>query len=86
MYYISRGLGWKPLAVMFAIFTVIASVFGIGNVVQSNTIAATLEASANVPPYVTGLVLMVATGVVLLGGIKSIGKVTGVLVPTMIFF
>jgi len=86
MYYISRGLGWKPLAVMFAIFTVIASVFGIGNVVQSNTIAATLEASANVPPYVTGLVLMVATGVVLLGGIKSIGRVTGVLVPTMIFF
>ncbi len=84
MYYISRGLGWKPLAVLFSVFTIAASLVGIGNMVQSNSIAHSMEASFGVAPVVTGVVLMVATGLVLLGGIQSIGKVAGVIVPLMI--
>lgn len=84
MYYISRGLEQKWLAVLFALFTVVAS-FGIGNMTQSNTIAATLE-PMHIPTGVTGLVLAVLTGVVILGGIKSLGRVTAFLVPIMIGF
>jgi len=85
MYYISRGLGWKWLGVLFAIFASIAA-FGIGNMVQSNSVADALESSFNIPFWITGIVLMVATAVVIIGGIKSIGKVTGLLVPIMIAF
>ncbi len=85
MYYISKGLGWKWLGVTFAIFASI-SAFGIGNMVQSNSVADALESSFNIPFWVTGIVLMIATAVVIIGGIKSIGKVTGVLVPIMIVF
>ena len=84
MYYITRGLGWRPLAVLFAVFTVAASLLGIGNVVQANSIASSVQASFGVPPAATGAVLMIGTGLVLLGGIKSIGKVAGVIVPVMI--
>lgn len=85
MYYISRGLGWKWLGTLFAIFATIAS-FGIGNMVQSNSVADAMEATFNVPFYVTGILLMVFTALVILGGIKNIGKVTGILVPIMIVF
>jgi AGCS family alanine or glycine:cation symporter len=85
MYYISKGLGWKWLGVLFAIFAAVAA-FGIGDMVQSNSIAAAVQATFHVPTYVTGIILMVLTAVVVLGGIKSIGKVTGVLVPIMIVF
>jgi len=85
MYYISRGLGWKWLGVLFAIFASIAA-FGIGNMVQSNSVADALESSFNIPFWLTGIVLMAATAVVIIGGIKSIGKVTGLLVPIMIAF
>jgi AGCS family alanine or glycine:cation symporter len=85
MYYISRGLGWKWLGVLFAIFAAVAA-FGIGNMVQSNSVADALESSFNVPFWFTGIVLMGATAVVIIGGIKSIGKVTGLLVPIMIVF
>ncbi len=85
MYYISKGLGWKWLGVAFAIFASI-SAFGIGNMVQSNSVADALESSFNIPFWVTGIVLMIATAAVIIGGIKSIGKVTGVLVPIMIVF
>jgi len=85
MYYISKGLGWKWLGTLFAIFASIAA-FGIGNMVQSNSVADAMEAVFNVPFYVTGLVLMVFTALVILGGIKNIGRVTGVLVPVMIVF
>ncbi|WP_303850220.1 sodium:alanine symporter family protein [Seleniivibrio woodruffii] len=85
MYYISNGLGWKWMGVLFAVFAVIAS-FGIGNMVQSNSVADALRSTFNVPTYITGLVLMVFTALVVLGGIKSIGRVTSVLVPVMIIF
>ena len=85
MYYISRGLGWKWLGTVFAVFAAIAA-FGIGNMVQSNSVADAVEATFRVPFYATGIVLMILTAMVVLGGIKSIGRVTGVVVPVMIIF
>ncbi len=85
MYYISRGLNMPWLGTLFAFFATIAS-FGIGNMVQSNSVAAAVEATFHVSPVITGIVLMVLTAIVVLGGIKKIGQVTGVLVPVMIVF
>ena len=85
MYYISKGLGWKWLGFLFALFSAVAA-FGIGNMVQSNSVADAVNATFNVPFWVTGIVLMVFTSLVILGGIKSIGKVTAVVVPIMIIF
>ncbi|GIN87767.1 transporter [Heyndrickxia sporothermodurans] len=85
MYYIERGLGWKWLAVLFAIFGAIAS-FGIGNMVQSNSVAEALKGTFGVNPWITGSILAILTGLVILGGIKSIGNVAGVIVPFMAVF
>lgn len=85
MYYISRGLGWKWLAALFAVFASIAA-FGIGNMVQSNSVADALNTAFGLPHWFTALMLMMAVGVVIIGGIQSIGKVTGLLVPVMIVF
>lgn len=85
MYYISKGLNMPWLGVIFAIFASVAA-FGIGNMVQSNSVADAVQATFNIPTWVTGLTLMVCTAAVVLGGIKSIGRVTSVLVPVMIFF
>ena len=87
-YYLERGIpgGFgKFLAIAFAIFAVIAS-FGIGNMTQGNSIASNLERSFDVPLWLTGAVLAVLTLLVLVGGIKSIGKVTAGFVPVMIVF
>ena len=83
MYYLENGLRCKPLAVMFSFFCIIAAVFGIGNMTQANTISTTLLDTFRIPPYVTGFVLMVVVGMVILGGIQRIGKVTSLLVPFM---
>jgi AGCS family alanine or glycine:cation symporter len=83
MYYISQGIGWKWLGTLFAVFASVAA-FGIGNMVQSNSVADAVQATFNVPFIVTGVVLMLATGAVIIGGIKSIGRVTSLLVPVMI--
>lgn len=85
MYYLSVGLGWKWLGVVFAIFATIAS-FGIGNMVQSNSVCDACQGTFGIPTWVSGLVMTVATGLVLLGGIKSIGRVASWLVPVMIVF
>jgi AGCS family alanine or glycine:cation symporter len=85
MYYISNGLGWKWLGFLFALFASVAA-FGIGNMVQSNSVADALNATFHVPFWVTGIVLMILTALVILGGIKSIGKVTEWVVPIMIIF
>ncbi len=82
MYYMERGLGWKPLAVFFAIATVV-SAFGSGNLPQSNNIAAGLESTLSVPAWVTGGVLAVLLGLVIVGGIGRIASVTARLVPVM---
>ncbi|WP_079479278.1 alanine/glycine:cation symporter family protein [Halobacillus salinus] len=89
MYYLSRGLKtkWlgKLLGVLFAIFGAVAA-FGIGNMVQSNSVSDVMETTFSVPTWVTGLILTVCAGLVLLGGIKSIGKVTAFFVPIMAVF
>jgi alanine or glycine:cation symporter, AGCS family len=83
MYYISKGLGLKWLGILFAIFASIAA-FGIGNMVQSNSVANGLETAFGITPWITGLVMCVATGLVIVGGIKSIARVTSAIVPFMI--
>jgi AGCS family alanine or glycine:cation symporter len=83
MYYLTVGLGWRWLGVLFAVFASVAA-FGIGNMVQSNSIADAVQATFNVPAAATGLVLLGAVALVIVGGIKSIGRVTAVLVPVMI--
>jgi len=82
MYYLERGLGLKWLGMLFALFGSIAA-FGIGNMAQANTVAHALEGSFGVRPEATGLVMAVLTAAVILGGIKRIGNVAGVLVPAM---
>lgn len=85
MYYIEKGLGWKWLGIIFAIFGA-AAAFGIGNMVQSNSVAAAVETTFSIDPKITGALLVVFTALVILGGIKSIGKVTSYLVPFMAAF
>jgi len=84
MYAIKNGLGahWKWLGVAFALFGGFAG-FGIGNMVQSNSIAEAMSSSFAVPHWLTGVVLAALTGFVLLGGIKRIGAVAEQLVPGM---
>ncbi|GGQ32403.1 alanine/glycine:cation symporter family protein [Shewanella litoralis] len=87
MYYIKNGLGskWAWLGTAFAIFGSIAG-FGIGNTVQANSVADALSSNFGVPSWVTGVVLMVLVGAVLMGGIKRIAEVAGKLVPLMTVF
>lgn len=88
MYYISRGLekeyginanwlGW-----LFAFFGFIAS-FGIGNMTQANSVSESVKATFGISPVITGIAIAVLTGLVIIGGIKNIGRVTEKLVPTM---
>ena len=85
MYALERGLGWKWLAVLFAVFTAIAS-FGIGNTVQANAIATLAHETYQVSPYITGTFVCLLAGAVVLGGVKSIARVCSALVPFMAFF
>jgi AGCS family alanine or glycine:cation symporter len=85
MYYISQGLNMPWLGTIFAIFAAFAA-FGIGNMVQANSVADAVQATYHVPQMITGIVLMACTAAVVLGGIKTIGNVTQLLVPFMILF
>ena len=82
MYALERGLGWKWLAVFFAAFTALAS-FGIGNTVQANAIATVAHETYQIAPALTGAVVCLLTGAVVIGGVKSIARVCGLLVPFM---
>jgi AGCS family alanine or glycine:cation symporter len=84
MYYIRNGLHkrWHWLGYAFALFGGLAG-FGIANTVQSNSVSQVMNDSFNVAPLVTGLVLMVLVGAVVLGGIKRIASVASWLVPMM---
>ena len=82
MYAIEKGMGIKWLAVLFSIFTSIAA-FGIGNMVQSNSIASLAHDEFSISPWVTGGVITLITAVVVLGGIKWIARVCEGLVPMM---
>lgn len=72
MYYIEKGLGrgWKPLAVLFALFGGFAS-FGIGNISQSSEIAGAMNGLFGIDPLVTGILLAVIVGVVIIGGVQA---------------
>jgi len=85
MYILRKGLGWPWLGSVFALLTALAA-FGIGNMVQANSVADALKATFHVPTWVTGVVLVILTAVVILGGIKSIARVTEWLVPFMALF
>ena len=84
MYYIRNGLGkkWAWLGTLFALFGAVAA-FGIGNTVQSNSVADALSTNFGINVWVTGAILAALTAAVLLGGIKRIGQVAGALVPFM---
>lgn len=82
MEYLERGAKMKILAILFAFFAAVAAL-GTGNMVQANSVALALQEVAGIDPIWVGLVLTFFVGVALFGGIKSIGKVAGVLVPTM---
>ena len=82
MYALERGLGWRTMAVLFAVFTAIAS-FGIGSTVQSNAISTMLDASYGIPAEMSGGVLTLLVAAVILGGVKSISRVCSAIVPFM---
>jgi alanine or glycine:cation symporter, AGCS family len=84
MYALEKGLGWKWAAILFAVFTAIAS-FGIGNTVQANAIATLANETYGISPYITGAVVCLLAGAVLLGGVNSIARVCSALVPLMAF-
>jgi AGCS family alanine or glycine:cation symporter len=82
MYVLEHGLKMRWLGMVFAFFTALAA-FGIGNMVQANSISTMLQQTQGVPTWVTGIVLTVLTAFVVLGGIKSIARYCSVLVPVM---
>lgn len=85
MYALEKGLGWKWMAVLFAIFTACAS-FGIGSTVQANAIATITHEAYGVPTTIVGIAVSLLVAAVVLGGVKSIAKVCGFLVPFMALF
>ncbi len=84
MYYIEKGLGpkWKPLAIIYGLLAGLAA-FGIGCMVQANTFAHAFETGFGVPSWVSGIIVVVATGLVTLGGIKRIAMTAERIVPFM---
>jgi AGCS family alanine or glycine:cation symporter len=90
MYYLKDGLGSKKncaqigaaLAGLFSVFCILAS-FGIGNMSQINSIAVNMNSAFNIPFWVTGIILMLLAGLVIVGGLKRIAAVTEKLVPFM---
>jgi AGCS family alanine or glycine:cation symporter len=85
MYVLERGMKAKWLGVVFAALTAI-SAFGIGNMVQANSISTMVQETFSITPWITGAVMTALTAVVILGGIKSIAKVCETLVPFMAIF
>lgn len=82
MYYISRGLGCRRLAALFCVFCILETLAG-GDLVQANSISTALEASFGFDRLTVGIVITVLTGIVILGGIRRIGRVSELLVPCM---
>ena len=85
MYYLEKGLGQKWLGILFALFAVIAS-FGIGNMVQANSVAEPVLEYFHIPKIITGLIIGGLVFAVIVGGIKRIGRVASKLVPFMSVF
>ena len=85
MYVLERGMNQKWLAVTFAALTAV-SAFGIGNMVQANSISSMIQETFSIDPWISGIVMTVLTAIVILGGIKSIANVCEKLVPFMAIF
>ncbi|MBA7564338.1 Amino-acid carrier protein AlsT [subsurface metagenome] len=85
MFYIEKGLKSRKLALIFAICASVAA-FGTGNMIQSNSVAESINGAFGVPNWITGLFIAFLAGIVIIGGIKSIGRVTQYLVPIMLVF
>ncbi len=85
MYVLERGLGLKWLGVLFAVFTSIAA-FGIGNMVQANSVSLLVKQTFGIPSWITGLILTALTALVVLRGIRSIASACEKLVPFMAVF
>jgi AGCS family alanine or glycine:cation symporter len=85
MYFIEYGLGWKWLAICFALFGAIGA-FGGGNMLQANSVADVMRSMFGIETWITGVVIALFTGLTLLGGIQSIGSVASLLVPFMAIF
>ncbi len=89
MYYIKHGMAdlhggdWTWLGWLFAFFGVMAS-FGVGNMLQANSVAHSLQVTTGISPLITGSFITSATALVIFGGIKSIGKVIEKIVPVMV--
>lgn len=85
MYVLEHGMKMKWAGVLFAFFTSIAA-FGIGNMVQANSVASLVYETFQIPTWITGIFVAALTALVILGGIKKIAKVCDILVPFMAFF
>lgn len=85
MYALERGLKWKWLGVLFALFAGLCA-FGIGDSVQANAVAKVVETNLHIPLWGTGIILSVLVGVVIIGGVKSITRACEALVPFMAIF
>ena len=85
MEYIDRGLGWRWLASLFALFGAVAAI-GTGNLVQVNSIVEAVGAVIPLQEWVVGVILAATVGSVILCGVRAIGHVSGVLVPLMALF
>ncbi len=82
MYYMEHALGWKWVATIFAGAAAICAL-ATGNAIQAFTVADQLQTDFNIPVAITGIVLAVVVGLVIIGGVKRIGRVTAILTPTM---
>ncbi|HLD69440.1 MAG TPA: sodium:alanine symporter family protein [Candidatus Omnitrophota bacterium] len=85
MYVLERGMNCKWLAIIFAFFTAITA-FGIGNMVQANSVVSLVKETFHIPQWITGIVITILTAAVILGGIKSIARVCEKVVPFMAIF
>ena len=85
MYYIELGLGkkFRPLAILFAVFTILVAFFGIGTFAQVNAIVDSMQISFGVPIYITDIVLTLLVGIIIFGGLKSIARAATAIVPFM---
>lgn len=85
MYALERGLKMKWLAILFCIFAALAA-FGIGNMVQANSISLLMDETFHISPYLTGGILALLVALVIIFGVKGISNVCGILVPFMALF
>ena len=82
MYYIEKGLKWKWLGIFFAVFGSLAA-FGGGNLIQSQSISDAMNDLFSIPHFMTGIFLTIVSALAIIGGIKSLGRVNAILVPSL---